>query len=75
MKTLTVDDEQRIRIPDAKPKQVFACENHDDGSYTLIPVRAKSKEPFPKGSLLRFFTPEKDKQELALLKGCALGPE
>ena len=24
MKTLTVDDQKRIRIPDAKPRQIFA---------------------------------------------------
>ena len=72
MKTLTVDAHKRVRIPDAKPREVFADENHGNGSITLTRVRAKAKEPFPPGSLKKFFTPEKDVEELALLKGCSL---
>ena len=37
MKTLTVDDSKRIRIPDAKPRQVFAYTNNGDGTITLTP--------------------------------------
>lgn len=72
MKTLTVDDHKRIRIPDAKPRQVFAYENKGNGTLTLTLVKAEAQEPFPKGSLLKYFTPEKDKEELALLSGCTL---
>ncbi len=75
MKTLTVDDQKRIRIPDAKPRQVFAYANNGDGTLTLTLVKAEASEPFPRGSLLKYFTPEKNKEELALLSGCTLEHE
>jgi len=42
MKTLTVDDRQRIRLPKAKPGQVFAYEPNSDGTIKLVPVVAKT---------------------------------
>jgi len=72
VKTLTVDDQKRIRIPDAKPRQVFAYANNGDGTLSLTLVKAEAREPFPRGSLLKYFTPEKDKEELPLLSGCSL---
>ena len=64
VKTLTVDDQHRIRIPDAKPRQVFAYENHGHGHITLTLVDAV--EPFPKGSLRKYIT-EESNEELAVL--------
>ena len=75
MKTLTVDDHKRIRIPDAKPRQIFAYTTHPDGIITLVPVKPPRKEMFPRGSLLKYFTPKKDKEEAILLSGCVQGPE
>ena len=75
VKTLTVDDQKRIRIPDAKPRQVFAYANNGDGTLTLTLVKAEASEPFPRGSLLKYFTPEKNSEELALLSGCTLAPK
>src|SRR5437867_4686494 len=75
MKTLTVDSSKRIRIPDAKPKQVFAYENHGNGTITLTQVKAEPKQRFPRGSLLKYLTPERDREQLAILKGCVQGPE
>lgn len=75
MKTLTVDDQKRIRIPDAKPRTVFAYQNNGDGSITLTEVTAEAKERFPRGSLLKYLTAERDKEQLEILKGCVLGPE
>ena len=75
VKTLTVDDQKRIRIPDAKPRQVFAYSNNGDGTLTLTLVKAEAREPFPRGSLLKYFTPEKNREELALLSGCTLEHE
>ena len=72
MKTLTADKYKRVRIPDAKPQQVFAYANNGDGSFTLTVVKADRKEVFPRGSLLKYFTPEKNKEELELLAGCSL---
>jgi hypothetical protein len=46
MKTVTVDDRQRVRLPDAKPGDVLAYENQ--GSMTLTKI-----EPIkPKGAWL-----------------------
>jgi hypothetical protein len=42
MKTLTVDDRQRIRLPKAKPGQVFAYEPNSDGTIKLVPVVGKT---------------------------------
>jgi hypothetical protein len=41
MKTLTVDDRQRVRLPQVKPGQVFAYEPESDGSIKLVPVIVK----------------------------------
>jgi hypothetical protein len=72
MKTLTVDDQKRIRIPDAKPRQVFAYENKGDGTITLTEVKAESREPFPPGSLKKYVTAERNKELLEIFKGCSL---
>lgn len=72
VKTLTVDDHKRIRIPDAEPKQVFTYENHGDGRLTLTLVSAEAKEPFPRGSLLEYLTQESNKELSALAKGSSL---
>jgi len=72
MKTVTVDDKKRIRIPDAKPQQVFAYEHIGDGSIKLTLIKPKIKEPFPPGSLKRYVTPEANEELLQILKGCSL---
>ena len=41
MKTLTVDDRQRVRLPTAKPGQVFAYEPNSDGTIKLVPMIPK----------------------------------
>lgn len=74
MKTLTVDDQKRIRIPDAKPRTKFAYENHGNGTITLIEVRAELREAFPPGSLAKYVTKERDAEMLALLKGTVQEP-
>ena len=74
MKTLIVDDHKRIRIPVAKPKQIFTYENHGDGRATLILVKGETKEPFPPGSLKKYVTKEYDREIAALAKGCVQGP-
>jgi hypothetical protein len=75
MKTLTVDDQKRIRIPDARPRQVFAYENHGNGTITLTEVKAERKQRFPRGSLIKYLTPERDREQLEILKGCIQEPE
>ena len=75
MKTLTVDADKRVRIPDAKPKQIFAYESNSDGTVTLTPVKTDRKGRSPRGSLLKYMTRERDKEQLAILNGCVQGPE
>lgn len=72
VKMLTVDAHKRIRIPDAKPSQVFSYEDKGDGTLTLTLVKVATREPFPPGSLAKYVTPQKDKEMLALLRGCSL---
>jgi hypothetical protein len=78
MHTVVADKWKRVRIPDAKPKQVFAYTNNGDGSITLMEVQEDRKPRFPKGSLLKYFTgeagKERDKLETAIASGCLQGP-
>jgi hypothetical protein len=72
VKTLKVDGSKRVRIPDAKPRQLFAYENNGHGTITLTLVKRTKKERFPPGSLKKYVTAESDKEMLELLKGCSL---
>ena len=74
MKTLRADKYRRVRIPDAKPQQVFTYANNGDGSFTLTLVRAERKPAFPRGSLLEYLTPERNKEQLAIVSACVQGP-
>jgi hypothetical protein len=44
MKTLTVDDQRQIRLPDVEPRQVFAYEK-DGAKITLTPVEPAKTPP------------------------------
>jgi hypothetical protein len=72
VKTLKVDASKRVRIPDAKPRQVFAYDNNGQGTITLTLVKGGHKERFPPGSLRKYVTAQSDKEMLSLLKGCSL---
>ena len=37
-------------------------------------VGKKNAETFPRGSLLKYLTPERDAEQLAILSGCVQGP-
>ena len=79
MHTLKADPKQRVRLPDAKPGQVFAYEKLGEGHYVLtVVVKTRHKPRFPKGSLLKYFTGdlgrERDKLETAIASGCLQGP-
>jgi hypothetical protein len=63
---------KRVRLPDAKPLQVFAYTNNGDGSFTLTVVKAERKPAFPRDSLLKYFTPDRNKQELERAAACSL---
>lgn len=72
--TLIVDQKKRVRIPDAKPSQVFSYEPDSNGTIHLIPVKAVAEEPFPRGSLTKYLTPERDKEQLARLAATVTTP-
>ena len=75
MTTAVVDNKKRILVPDARPGQVVAIEPGPNGGWTLVPVKGDKNEPFPPGSLLKYFDKERDELETALAKGCVQGPE
>jgi hypothetical protein len=71
--TLIVDSKKRLRLPDAEPNQVYAYEPQGEGRFLLTRViKSDAPEAFPRGSLRKYLTPTKAKEELALLKGCSL---
>lgn len=45
MKTLKVDERQRVRIPGVKPGQVFAYERGPDDRIILTPIAATEERP------------------------------
>ena len=75
MQTLKVDSQKRVRLPWARPSQVFAVEAEGEGRYVLALVKRRERsEPFPRGSLKKYLTKERDAEQLAILKGCVTGP-
>jgi hypothetical protein len=54
MVTVKADDRRRVQLPNIKPGQVLAVDDHGDGSITLTVVKPHRKEPFPKGSLVKY---------------------
>jgi hypothetical protein len=75
VKTVTVDANKRVRIADARPREVYSLQNNGDGTFVLTRVVAEPKPAFPPGSLLKYLTPERDEEVGALLSGCVQGPE
>jgi len=78
MHTVTADKYKRVRLPDAKPGQVFAYYSVE-GNITLTVVKKTERRPvFPRGSLLKYFTGELGRQrnaeETAIGSGCLQGP-
>jgi hypothetical protein len=67
MKTTAINRKRRMAFPEP------VCEAGKIRGRRL--VAHKTKEAFPRGSLLKYFTPERDRDELAILSGCVKGPE
>lgn len=73
MHTLIVDSKKRVRLPAAKPNQVYAYEQQGEDRFVLTRVvTAEAVETFPRGSLKKYLTRKKAREELLLLKGCSL---
>ena len=47
MHKVSADKLKRVRIPDAKPGQVFICEQEGEGRYVLTVVRKTLAKPRP----------------------------
>jgi antitoxin component of MazEF toxin-antitoxin module len=82
MSATIIDKKHRMTLPESicaavglKPHdQVeWRVENGEIRGRKL--AAEKTGEAFPPGSLLEYFTPERDKEELAILQGCVKGPE
>ncbi|HXR08390.1 MAG TPA: AbrB/MazE/SpoVT family DNA-binding domain-containing protein [Candidatus Acidoferrum sp.] len=82
MNATIIDKKRRMTLPEAvceaaglKPRdQVeWRVEAGEIRGHKL--VAQKPKEAFPPGSLLKYFTPERDKEEIAILSGCVKGPK
>jgi hypothetical protein len=74
MQTLKADSKQRVRLPGIKAGQVLSCNPNADGSILLVPVKEERKPAFPRGSLLKYLTPERDKEQLVILSACVQAP-
>lgn len=46
-----LDSKKRLTLPQGKPGSHLSITVNGDGSFTLTPVKADTKEPFPRGSL------------------------
>ena len=45
MDTVKVDDHKRVRLPKARPGQIFALESKPDGGFSLTPLAKQAPEP------------------------------
>jgi bifunctional DNA-binding transcriptional regulator/antitoxin component of YhaV-PrlF toxin-antitoxin module len=82
MHATIIDKKRRMTIPEEVCEAV-GLKPHDQVEWRveggeirgrrLVPQ--KHKEAFPPGSLLKYFTPQRDKDELAILSGCVKGPK
>jgi bifunctional DNA-binding transcriptional regulator/antitoxin component of YhaV-PrlF toxin-antitoxin module len=82
MQATVIDKKRRMTLPESVC-QAVGLKPHDQVEWRaeageirgrrLVPQ--ETKEVFPPGSLLKYFTPERDKEELAILSDCVKGPE
>jgi hypothetical protein len=71
VKTLTVDDRQRVRLPQVKAGQVFAYEPNADGSIRLVPVVPAPEPRTVTAKLVR----KRGRLVFELPKGLTLAPD
>ena len=82
MNATAIDKKRRMTLPESVC-QALGLKPNDQLEWRVEAgeirgrrlVAQKPKEAFPPGSLLKYFTPERDKDELAILSGCVKGPE
>ena len=84
MSATVMDKKRRVTLPESvcqaiglKPNnQVeWRVEEGEIRGRKLVPAKVmKSKPMFPRGSLLKYLTPERDREQLEILSGCVQGP-
>ncbi len=79
--TAVIDKKNRMTLPDSvcsaaglKPNDQieWRVEEGEIRGRKLVPQ--KSKDGFPRGSLVKYLTPKRDKEQLAILTACVKGP-
>jgi bifunctional DNA-binding transcriptional regulator/antitoxin component of YhaV-PrlF toxin-antitoxin module len=82
MSATIIDKKHRMTLPESicaaiglKPNDRVEWRVEDGEIRGRKLVAKKTEEQFPPGSLVNYFTPERDKEELAILSECAKGPE
>jgi antitoxin component of MazEF toxin-antitoxin module len=80
MSATILDKKHRMTLPqsicaavDLKPNDQVEWRVEDREIRGRKLVRQKPKEAFPRGSLLKYLTAERDKEQLAILSGCVQG--
>jgi hypothetical protein len=81
MSATIIDKKHRMTLPESicaavglKPNDQVEWRVQDGEIRGRKLVAQKPKEAFPRGSLLKYLTPERDKDQLAILAGCVQGP-
>lgn len=67
MKTVTADQESRIKIPHVRPNEEFTYDASSSGVITLTPVKENTEVRFPPGSLTSYITEDNDQEMLQIL--------
>jgi bifunctional DNA-binding transcriptional regulator/antitoxin component of YhaV-PrlF toxin-antitoxin module len=77
MNATTIDKKHRMTIPDSivaaaglKPNDQVEWRVQDGEIRGRKLLPRKTKQEFPRGSLFKYLTPERDKDQLAILAGC-----
>jgi len=81
MNSTIIDKKHRLTLPESicaaaglKPNDQVEWRVQDGEIRGRKLAAQKPKEAFPRGSLLKYLTPERDKDQLAVLAGCVQGP-
>ena len=82
MNTTVLDKKRRVTLPESvceaaglKPNDQVEWRVEAGQLRGRRLAAQQPKEAFPPGSLLKYFTPERNREELAILSGCVKGPE
>jgi AbrB family looped-hinge helix DNA binding protein len=81
MKATTIDRKHRMTLPESicaalglKPNDRVEWRVEDGEIRGRRLAVQKPREPFPRGSLRKYLTEQRDKDQLAILASCVQGP-